>query len=223
MKPYHLIINSRYEVTASLNLVKDLQLQQETRLEPRIMQLLCLLLEKKGELVPRSWLVKAIWDNYGGGDEGLTHAISALRKVLNDQNRQIIETIPKMGYRLSAELSESPKLATTKRLGLLIAAAVLLQLGCFLLFEKLTAKNDQAAAVPFSLINKQDTSNYLNTVTTVGPQHQQYKLISIGDDRPEFYINGKLLSPENWEKHLPVIRAMKKILIQRRTVALKHR
>ena len=46
MKPYHLIINSRYEVTASLNLVKDLQLQQETRLEPRIMQLLCLLLEK---------------------------------------------------------------------------------------------------------------------------------------------------------------------------------
>jgi DNA-binding winged helix-turn-helix (wHTH) protein len=222
MKTHHLIINSRYEVMASLNLVKDLQLQQETRLEPRIMQLLCLLLEKKGELLPRSWLVKAIWDNYGGGDEGLTHAISALRKVLNDQDRQIIETIPKMGYRLSAEISGSPKPATTKRLGLLIAVAVLLLLAGLLLLEKLTAKNDQVAAVPFSQINQKDTANYLNTVTTVGPQHQQYKLISIGDERPQFYINGKLLSPDSMEKHLPLIRAMKMILAQRRTVALKH-
>lgn len=91
MQPFK--INQDYTVYPDANTVGN-----TVKLEPRLMKLLCLLAENPGVLVTREKIVEKIWKGYGGGDEGLTQAISYLRKVLNDNDKTIIETVPKGGY-----------------------------------------------------------------------------------------------------------------------------
>ena len=77
---------------------------QITRIEPRLMTLLLCLVEEPATVVSRATLLDAVWPEGYGTDEGLTKAISGLRRALGDSARdaQIIETIPKRGYRLVA-------------------------------------------------------------------------------------------------------------------------
>lgn len=99
------ILNNRFYVDVLFNKVRDRQTDKETRLEPRLMKLLCLLAENAGQPVDRERIIQEIWDNYGGADEGLTQAISFLRKAFDDAGRDIIQTIPKKGYILVADIS----------------------------------------------------------------------------------------------------------------------
>lgn len=71
-------------------------------LEPRIVKLLVLFVTSPGALISRCDAIEKIWQNYGGADDGLTQAISFLRKILGDQKKIIIKTIPKKGYILEA-------------------------------------------------------------------------------------------------------------------------
>jgi DNA-binding winged helix-turn-helix (wHTH) protein len=91
MQPFK--INQDYTVYPDTNTVGN-----TVKLEPRLMKLLCLLAEDPGVLVTREKIVEKIWNGYGGGDEGLTQAISHLRKVLNDNDKAIIDTVSKGGY-----------------------------------------------------------------------------------------------------------------------------
>ena len=76
----------------------------EVRLEPRLMKLLCLLAENPRQVISREKIIETIWQGYGGGDEGLTQAISFLRKLFNDHEKKIIETVPKAGYIFHADV-----------------------------------------------------------------------------------------------------------------------
>lgn len=71
----------------------------ETRLEPRVMEILCQLSESAGQVVLREHML----DEYGS-DEGITRGISILRKMFKSvgSEKKYIETIPKRGYRLIA-------------------------------------------------------------------------------------------------------------------------
>lgn len=62
------------------------------------MKLLCLLAENRGHLVSRDMIIEQIWGGYPGGEDGLTQAISYLRKIMKDSGKKIISTIPKSGY-----------------------------------------------------------------------------------------------------------------------------
>jgi len=98
------LINDLYLVNPLLGLVKQGNQPKESRLEPRLMHLLCVLAEHNGRLVTRELLTKEVWDNYGNADEGLTQAISYLRKIFNDSDKTLIETVPKKGYVLNAAI-----------------------------------------------------------------------------------------------------------------------
>jgi len=50
-------------------------------------------------------MIREIWHNYGGGDEGLSQAISFLRKTFGDREKKLIRTVPKKGYQLTGTLS----------------------------------------------------------------------------------------------------------------------
>ena len=97
-------LNNRFFVKPSLGLINDAQTSLETRIEPRLMSLLCLLAENNERLVARPLITKQIWNDYGNADEGLTQAISYLRKVLADESKLLIETVPKKGYVLHAKV-----------------------------------------------------------------------------------------------------------------------
>jgi TolB-like protein/DNA-binding winged helix-turn-helix (wHTH) protein len=78
----------------------------ETLVEPKVLSVLRVLVERAGEVVTRDELIDAVWGNRFGGEERLSRAVSLLRKALGDVRgqHQHIETVPKAGYRLIADV-----------------------------------------------------------------------------------------------------------------------
>jgi DNA-binding winged helix-turn-helix (wHTH) protein len=128
---------SRFYIQPSLNTVTDQQSGKETRLEPRLMNLLCMLYEHNGQMISREQITKEIWDDYGNADEGLTQAISYLRKVLDDETKTLIETIPKRGYKLNGIVEEPVRhlSATKKRYLVWIAMFIVIVLAAWWIFR----------------------------------------------------------------------------------------
>ena len=79
---------------------------ESIRLEPKAMQVLVHLAEHAGEVVPKERLISAVWTDTFVTDDVLTRAISGLRRVFCDDAKapQVIQTIPKGGYRLMAPI-----------------------------------------------------------------------------------------------------------------------
>ncbi len=82
--------------------------QEIVKLEPRVAHLLSCLTTNAGKPVSRETLMEKVWPGMIVGDEALTNAINKLRKAFNDdrQNPRVIETIPKAGYRLIADVKQ---------------------------------------------------------------------------------------------------------------------
>lgn len=72
------------------------------RVEPRVMAVLMRLKQAMGDVVSREALIEDVWGDEAPNDEALTQAISRLRRAIGDNpgRPEIIETIPKRGYRL---------------------------------------------------------------------------------------------------------------------------
>lgn len=103
----------------------------ERQLEPRLMQLLCLLSQADGSVLTRDVLMDSLWPHVVVNENSLTRAVSELRKALAwpatlspasaNSTNSLIETVPKRGYRLNARLVPDPELTSesTDRSGLL--------------------------------------------------------------------------------------------------------
>ena len=76
------------------------------RVEPKVMEVLVCLAAHPGEVLSKEELLKAVWPDTFVTDDALTHCISDLRRVLEDDAREprVIQTIPKRGYRLVASV-----------------------------------------------------------------------------------------------------------------------
>jgi TolB-like protein/DNA-binding winged helix-turn-helix (wHTH) protein len=79
-------------------------------LEPKVMDVLVCLAGHAGELVTRQQLLETVWNAGTGSDEQLTRAIGELRRAFGDSpgDSSYIETVPKRGYRLTAEVRTKP-------------------------------------------------------------------------------------------------------------------
>lgn len=77
-------------------------------LEPKIMDLLVFMAARPGEVLSREALIDNVWKVEFGADESLTRAVSLLRKTFREAGHsgEIIETIPKRGYRLTVTLAD---------------------------------------------------------------------------------------------------------------------
>ena len=98
---------------SSYRLVKG---RKQVKLESRVAQLLLHLAENQNIAVSRKLLMDKTWPGVVIGDEALTNAVNKLRKALGDDPDypKIIETIPKVGYRLVAPVRHIPQ-ATPER------------------------------------------------------------------------------------------------------------
>lgn len=74
------------------------------RIEPKAMELLVFLAQRREEVVSREELLSALWPGVIVGDNALTQVVTKLRKALGDTAREpsYIESISKRGYRLIA-------------------------------------------------------------------------------------------------------------------------
>ncbi len=95
----NLIVNAD---THEINHIRNDMVYAIYKIEPKMMEVLSLLAQAEGQVVPKQQLVEQVWGAYGGGEDALTQTISKLRKALGDSAKQsrIIKTIPKKGYRL---------------------------------------------------------------------------------------------------------------------------
>ena len=88
------------------------------------MEVLVCLAKHSGETVPKETLMAEVWGDTFVTDDVLTRSISELRKALADDAKspQLIETIPRRGYRLRPNVQ--PALAEPRRYGSLLAIAL---------------------------------------------------------------------------------------------------
>lgn len=81
---------------------------QERHIEPKVMKVLLVLAAEQGRVVPKERLMAAVWPDTFVSDDVLTRCISILRRITEDDPHtpRFIQTIPKTGYRLVAEVTE---------------------------------------------------------------------------------------------------------------------
>ena len=105
-------------VRPCLNRVAD-EAGRVTQVQPKIMDVLVLLSGSPGEVVTKERLLGTVWAGTHVTEHVLSRAISELRKIFDDdaQRPRFIETIPKVGYRLIAHVSntreENPQTETS--------------------------------------------------------------------------------------------------------------
>jgi transcriptional activator of cad operon len=77
---------------------------QETKIEPKTMEVLVFLASRPGAVVSQREIEATIWPDVVVTSQSLYQSIAQLRKVLGDDARQphYIETVPRKGYRLVA-------------------------------------------------------------------------------------------------------------------------
>jgi TolB-like protein len=73
------------------------------RLQPRVMQVLVALARTGGELVTRDSLVESCWDGVAVSDDAINRCIQRLRRLAEHEAPRafVIETVPRVGYRLT--------------------------------------------------------------------------------------------------------------------------
>jgi Tol biopolymer transport system component/DNA-binding winged helix-turn-helix (wHTH) protein len=82
----------------------------ERHIEPKVMKVLLVLASRQGHVVSKEELISAVWPDTFVSDDVLTRCISILRRITEDDPHtpRFIQTIPKVGYRLVAEVNELP-------------------------------------------------------------------------------------------------------------------
>ena len=88
--------------------------RQPVRLSGQAVDLLCLLLERPGELVAREEIERRLWpDRNVDFNHSLDVIVSRLRTALGDKGSspRYIETVPRKGYRFIEPVTAKPRLA----------------------------------------------------------------------------------------------------------------
>src|SRR5580704_26058 len=78
---------------------------RDVPLRPKAFEVLRYLVENADRLVTKEELIQSIWPNVIVTDEALTHCVSEARQAIGDERQTIIKTIPRRGYRFTAEVS----------------------------------------------------------------------------------------------------------------------
>lgn len=145
-------------------------------LTPKTFNTLLVLLDNAGRLVEKDELRNKVWGDVHVDESVLTKAISDLRKALGQPESGVwIETVPKFGYRFTAEVRmrpaeepatpAPPKRAAGRLRWLLaaagLAAAALLLMGFLSRTAPGTAPVQRLAVLPFHVIGQQAAENVL--------------------------------------------------------------
>jgi len=85
--------------------------ETQVRVEPKVMDVLIYLASRAGEVVARRDLEQDVWRGALVGYDAVTKTVIKLRHALGDESRdpRYIETVPKRGYRLIADVALDPQ------------------------------------------------------------------------------------------------------------------
>jgi DNA-binding winged helix-turn-helix (wHTH) protein len=80
---------------------------REVSLRPKAAEVLRHLAEKAGQVVPREELIQAVWRDVFVTDDRITQCVTEIRRALGNQGAQLLQTLPKRGYLLAAEVTRA--------------------------------------------------------------------------------------------------------------------
>ena len=81
---------------------------EPVQLPPKVFDLLVLLVENRGRLLEKSFILESLWPGTFVEEANLSVNVSLLRKALGDGSGETyIETVPKRGYRFVANVTEA--------------------------------------------------------------------------------------------------------------------
>lgn len=81
--------------------------------EPRVMQVLVVLARRRGEVVTRDELIEQCWEGRIVGEDAINRCLGKVRRLTERMRGVTLETIPRVGYRLTA--SAGPETGTSRR------------------------------------------------------------------------------------------------------------
>ena len=90
---------------------------QAISLQPKVFDLLLVLVEHHGHLLEKDELLRTIWPDTIVEEANLANNISILRKTLGENGQPFIETVPKHGYWFVAEVRAFLQSDTTRKAG----------------------------------------------------------------------------------------------------------
>ena len=79
------------------------------RLPAKEFETLLLLVENNGKALSKEEMMRAVWQDAFVEETNLAKQISRLRKIFNADGEKLIETLPKHGYRFSAEVHKTAR------------------------------------------------------------------------------------------------------------------
>jgi TolB-like protein/DNA-binding winged helix-turn-helix (wHTH) protein/Tfp pilus assembly protein PilF len=98
------------------------------RLERKPLELLILLVEKRGTLVSREEIIQRVWgdDVYFDAERGINNAVRKIRAALHDESGQphFVETVVGKGYRFIASINGATAATPSPNVGPAVAPAV---------------------------------------------------------------------------------------------------
>ncbi len=77
-------------------------------LEPRVMQVLIALAQRRGQVVPRDELVERCWDGRAVSEDAINRCIMRVRRLGESSGAFALDTITRVGYRMSVIGVEAP-------------------------------------------------------------------------------------------------------------------
>src|SRR5262245_10174336 len=75
-------------------------------LTPKAFDTLLFLVENNGRVLSRKEIMAHLWPDSFVEENNLAQNVSLLRKALGEEGNNLIETVPKRGYRFTAEVDE---------------------------------------------------------------------------------------------------------------------
>jgi TolB-like protein/DNA-binding winged helix-turn-helix (wHTH) protein/Flp pilus assembly protein TadD len=77
-------------------------------LRPQAVELLCELALHAGEVVDKRRLLDVVWPGMVVTDDSLVQAVGDIRRAIGDERHQVLQTVPRRGYRLIVQPDEPP-------------------------------------------------------------------------------------------------------------------
>ena len=71
-------------------------------LRPKSFDVLCALLSKAGEVVPKDELIQHAWPGLVVTDDSLTQCVGDIRRALGESGPRLVKTAPRRGYSFAA-------------------------------------------------------------------------------------------------------------------------
>ena len=100
---------------------------EPVHLADKVFDTLLVLIQNNGKLLTKSEMMASIWEESFVEEGNLAKNVSRLRKILNTEDAQMIETLPRRGYRFRADVRQmdgDPEILVHRRLQIRITQTV---------------------------------------------------------------------------------------------------